>query len=89
MRKIIIVALLAVLMAEAHAAVYPSMGRVIDVNRWDDTVTVEDPSGNLWYWDGAEDWEYGDLCAMLMDDEGTEIIWDDTILEMIYMGGSW
>lgn len=91
MRKIMIVAALlaALMLAEAHAAVYPSMGRVIDVNRWDDTVTVEDPSGNLWEWYGAEDWEYGDLVALLMDDEGTEIIWDDTILETIYMGGSW
>ena len=90
MRKALALALLlaSLMIAEAHAEAYQLSGRVIDVNRWDDTITIEDTSRHLWDWYGAEDWEYGDIVAMIMDDEGTEIIWDDTILELIYIEGS-
>lgn len=91
MRKIMIVVMLvlALLMAEAQADIYPLAGRVIDVDYDDDCIKILDPSGNEWIWDGAEDWEYGDLVALLMYDEGTEIIWDDSIVEIRYLGGSY
>lgn len=64
----------------------PHCGIVVAVNHAADTVTVEDPAGNLWVFYGAEDWTCGDIAALLMDDCGTPSIYDDKIVSVRYCG---
>lgn len=63
---------------------YPAAGTVSEIR--DDTVYVTDSTGNIWSFDGAEDWQTGDQATMLMDDNGTETIYDDEILQVRYVG---
>ena len=80
MRKITTIFLMIALM------IYPLAGIVTEVNYAEDVVTVQDGAGNLWRFDGAEDWQTGDLAALLMNDNGTEDIRDDSILLVRYGG---
>lgn len=80
MRKITTIFLMIALM------IYPLAGIVTEVNYAEDVVTVQDGAGNLWQFLDAEDWGVGDLCALLMDDNGTEDIRDDSILLVRYGG---
>lgn len=63
---------------------YPLTTTVTQINN--DTVTVEDSNGNLWSFDGAEDWEINDSCALIMDDNNTKDIRDDVIISTRYQG---
>lgn len=65
---------------------YPHAGTVVAVDYAEDVVTVQDGAGNLWRFLDAEDWGVGDLCALLMDDNSTEDIRDDSILLVRYGG---
>lgn len=62
---------------------YPAAGTVTVCG---DTVFVEDSVGNIWSFEGAEDWETGDRAAMIMDDNGTKQIYDDAIMQIRYIG---
>ena len=62
---------------------YPAAGTVTVAG---DTVYVTDSTGNVWSFEGAEDWQTGDQAAMLMDDNGTETIYDDEVLQIRYVG---
>ena len=94
MRKItavllaLMIFLVAVIIAEKEVLgnLYPHAGIVTEVNYAEDVVTVQDGAGNLWRFDGAEDWGVGDLAALLMNDNGTEDIRDDSILLVRYGG---
>lgn len=57
---------------------------VVNVDYDNDVVTVEDFNGFLWEFEGCEDWYEGDCCAMVMDDMGTDFIFDDEILSTRY-----
>lgn len=63
---------------------YPLTTTVTEVNN--DTVTVEDSNGNLWSFNGAEDWEINDSCALIMNDNNTKDIRDDVIISTRYQG---
>lgn len=65
---------------------YPTCGTVVEINKENDEVVVEDFNGNLWAFEGCEDWAEGDICAMIMSDEGTSEIYDDTIVQVRYCG---
>lgn len=65
---------------------YPTAGTVVEVNREEDTVTVMDAAGNLWTFAQADDWQVGDLAALLMDGHNTENITDDEIISVRYAG---
>ena len=66
---------------------YPACGEVVEINRENGKVVVEDFNGNLWAFEGTEDWMEGDICAMIMSDEGTpETIYDDVIIQARYCG---
>ena len=66
---------------------YPACGEVVEINRENGKVVVEDFNGNLWAFEGCEDWMEGDICAMIMSDEGTpETIYDDVIIQARYCG---
>ena len=59
---------------------------VFNVSYSTDIVTVEDFNGNLWQFDGAEDWTEGDICTLIMNSKGTAEIKDDTIISVHYSG---
>lgn len=65
---------------------YPLSTVVVELNEENDIVTVEDFNGNLWEFEGVEDWEVGDICAMIMRDNATKIIFDDEIISTRYNG---
>ena len=50
-------------------------------------VTTRDFNGNLWvFTDNTEDWFKGDVCSLIMHDNYTDIIYDDTIIKAQYSG---
>lgn len=59
---------------------YAKSARVIEIDRVADVVTFEDCTGNLWDWEGVEDWEVDDFAALLMNSKGTASIYDDEII---------
>ena len=59
---------------------YAKSVHVVEIDRDADVVTFEDCNGNLWDWEGVEDWEVGDNAALLMNSKGTEKIFDDEII---------
>lgn len=63
---------------------YPLTTTVTQINN--DTVTVEDSNGILWSFNGAEDWQVGDGCALIMHNNSTSEIMDDTIISTRYQG---
>lgn len=65
---------------------YPKTGIVTALSAQDDLVVVRDACGQLWCFSGMEDWEVGDVASMIMDDMGTETIYDDQVLKARYAG---
>ena len=61
---------------------YAKSARVVEIDRDADVVTFEDCMGNLWDWEGVEDWAVDDNAALLMDSKGTEKISDDEIISV-------
>ena len=59
---------------------------VVDVSKANDKVTCQDCNGNLWQFEGVEDWCINDIATFIMDDMGTEEINDDTIVSVKYNG---
>lgn len=73
--------------ANQFSHLYPLTTTVTEIKN--DTVTVEDSNGNIWSFDGAEDWEVGDGCALIMDDNSTSEIVDDVIISAKYQQNDW
>jgi len=82
--KILIITLLLLTLNRSHD--YPQTFVVTEVNQAADTITLQDFSGNIWTWEGAEDWMEGDTAAAIMNDNGTAEIYDDTIKQLQYTG---
>lgn len=59
---------------------------VVEVDYESDIVTVVDFNRNYWQFAGCEDWFEGDICTCTMDANGTEIIYDDEIINTRYCG---
>lgn len=70
--------------ANQQKHLYPLSTTVTEIEN--DTVTVEDSNGNLWSFNGVEDWQVGDGCALIMHDNSTSEIVDDTIVSTQYQG---
>ena len=70
----------------ACADMYPAVGVVFDIDYENNLVIFEDYTQNLWAIEGIEDWEIGDIGALLMDDMDTESIYDDEIVFVRYAG---
>ena len=70
----------------ASCELYPNCGVVVEVDNVQDLVTFEDFTGNLWTFHGVEDWYVDDICACIMNDNGTSIIYDDIIVSVRYCG---
>ena len=70
-----------------HAGrIYPQSFRVYSVDRSADIVTLETSTGLLYSFSGVEDWEPGDICAALMNDNGSAIVTDDQVMVTRYAG---
>lgn len=74
-------------MFDVRSRMYPRAGIVWEVDREGDFVTVEDGAGILWSFSGAEDWEVGDMAAMILwDNFTTDFIFDDEVVEVRFAG---
>ena len=65
---------------------------IFRISEGNDTVTAIDYNGNLWTFQGVEDWAVGDVASLLMDSRGTDKISDDIIIKATYNGfieGHW
>ena len=69
-----------------NAAFYPTTMVVVEVNQETNDVIMVDFTENYWDFKGCEDWLPGDVCSVLMCDNGTENIYDDFICETKYSG---
>ena len=69
-----------------HLCMYPKTMTVVKVDCARDTVTCEDCNGNLWQFEGVEDWQRGDIVSAIMYGNETEIIYDDEIVSVRYGG---
>lgn len=64
---------------------YPEAGIVRELDFTTNTVTFETANGNLWSFNGIEDWCIDDQIAVIMYDNGTtETIHDDIIISARY-----
>ena len=82
MRKIIVfIIMTAMMLSVASAEHYIRFGNVIDIEYDTDCVSVDDGLGAIWEFYGYDDFYYGDLVCMIMDDRGTYYYAnDDTVL---------
>lgn len=65
---------------------YPAVATVIEVNNDANLVCCVDSDGEVWTFDGAMGWFSGDVVALLMDSNGTDIVYDDVIVSTRYCG---
>lgn len=79
---VLVIILLMVITAPNHF--YALTTQVVEIDKVNDVVTVEDCNGNLWTFEGTEDWEIGDCASLIMVDNGTKTIEDDVIVSTEY-----
>ena len=89
--KVILVLVISILvttvsMNACGAEVYPNCGVVTKLDYQEDIVYFTDCVGIIWGFYGIEDWQLGDVVAVIMDDVDTEIIYDDEIIMAVYCG---
>ena len=70
----------------AWAEEYPRLFIVTDLDYDNDIVIFTDINGEEWEWSGIEDWMIDDFAAAIMEDNGTSVIYDDTIIKVYYEG---
>ena len=66
--------------------IYPRTMVVYEINHKLDVVMLKDSTGLIWAFNGVEDWKIGDICSCILNTNGTEIIYDDTIVTTKYNG---
>lgn len=71
---------------------YPLTGIVTEVESVDsktDLITITCANGNMfsWYADAEDCWSINDLASCIMESNGTEIVYDDEIVDAHYAGG--
>ena len=66
--------------ATSYAESYPLTTVVVSVDYDHDEVVCLDFNQNEWIFEGCEDWEVFDICSMIMDDNDTDLIYDDAII---------
>lgn len=65
---------------------YALTTKVVMIDYPTDVVWCEDYNGNIWEFYGCEDWAIDDIASLLMNDKGTELIYDDEIVGTRYNG---
>lgn len=73
-------------LSPAHAETYAMTTVVVSLDYDTDVVEVEDFNGNVWVFNGCEDWLLFDVCSLVMDDNDTATMYDDGIVSMCYNG---
>lgn len=69
----------------AHTQAGMEYAQVLEVVEIENNlIYLIDWDGNEWIWEGAEDWKVGDFTAATMNTNGTEVIYDDIIVELRY-----
>lgn len=89
MKKIVAIITLSIVVVAfpvAYAETYPQAFIVNAIDLAQDAIILMDSNGNEWVWFGIEDYYVGDIVAAIMDDSGTEVIYDDTIIMIRYSG---
>lgn len=89
MKKFITIAILFTLVlifSTARAEIYPQTFVVGNVDYEHDIMTLVDCNENEWECYGIEDYNIGDIIAAIMNDNNTEIIFDDEIIDLRYAG---
>ena len=87
MKRTTLAALATVAALASSGAIYPQTMQVINVNESADLVTMTTATGHIYEMTGAEDWQPGDLAALLMYNSGTpDKITDDQIITARYTG---
>lgn len=72
---------------DAQRETYPTSMIVTEVDYKNDIVTITDFEDRAYQFYGCEDWYEGDICAVIMSDNGTpETVYDDVILQTRYCG---
>lgn len=71
---------------QGKADTYAMTTVVVSLDYDTDIVEVEDFNGNVWAFTGCEDWQLMDVCALMMNDNNTTNIYDDTIVSVHYDG---
>jgi len=77
---IIIIALFGI----ATAEVYPETARVVELDYTEDTVTVETFNGHMFVFEGCEDYALDDCVSLIMEDNETELVYDDEVVKAQY-----
>ena len=65
----------------------PAAARVTAVDRQADTVSCATDTGLVYTFNGAEDWDTGDVAALILYDNNTATALDDTVVSANYAGG--
>ena len=89
MKKLLVILAIIVMMAGTASSefqIYPLAGRIVEIDNLDDTVTFEDGAGLLWTFYGVEDYAIGDVVACIVWDAGTQKVYDDEIIDVVYAG---
>ena len=90
MRKMLVgfllgVATVSCLFLYNKSCIYSKSAVVVGLDYTADVITVEDSTGNLWTFDGVEDYDLRDRVSLTMSDNGTDWdIKDDRIIEVRY-----
>ena len=69
---------------ENHIYSLTTVVEYVDYNH--DKVYCKDFNGEVWCFNGCEDWIEGDIASMVMFDNGSKIIYDDEIISIRYNG---
>lgn len=91
MKKIIFIILILLItavplftFAEEVNELYAKSGKIVELDEENDLVIFIDCNGFLWSFEGIEDWNVGDWCAVIFNTMGTDIIFDDKIISVRY-----
>ena len=84
----IVAMVIAALTLTATAEIYPAMGRITTVDTDTDIVTIEDPQGNMWLWEGTDGLYELDWVAFMVEDHDNDDLFDDEIITLRYCGAS-
>ena len=91
MKKAIIATIIALtITVPVNATIYPHMGEVTAVRpkaNGEYKIIFKDGVGRSYSWiDDSGDWFTGDFVAVIMDDNGTPTVYDDSVLDARYVG---
>ena len=82
----ILLSLIASGQLKENGNLYAETAVVTEIDYSTDEVVVECFNGNLFSFYGTDDWAEGDICSMLMNDNGTPTVTDDEIVSVKYSG---